>query len=491
VRLFVLALPCALAGPIVALAAPIAVIIDPIVQGPAATDRILGVNMGNWFDQTQPGLAHAIRGIGIKSLRWPGGSISDTFHWQGNFDCDGGYVDSRSTFDSFVQNVQVPTDADLAVTVNYGSNAACNGGGDPAEAAEWVAYAKTRGYAVTNWTVGNEEYGSWEMDLHSLPNDAATYASAVATGFYPAMKTADPTAQIGVVVEPEWNAAWDTIVLAEAQYDFVEFHWYGQGPGLENDDYLLTQAPSIFATQLAALKQELTAAGHANTPIYVGELGSVVYAPGKQTTSITQALFAGEVLGEMMKAGISRATWWIGFGSCSDASGGGNFSDSLYGWQNFGGYMVFSDGTPTYGCPNASAVPLGTPLPTARALQLYSLVAVAGEHSLAVSISGDEITDIRAYAASHSGGEAVVLFNLDEATPKSISLGVVGASVSSSVVIDTYDKSAYDLSNSGVWAGPSETQLGPLPLPLSLTLAPWSMTVVRISQKRGRFATVP
>ena len=28
-------------------------------------------------------------------------------------------------------------------------------------------------------TVGNEEYGNWEEDLHAKPNDPTTYASAV------------------------------------------------------------------------------------------------------------------------------------------------------------------------------------------------------------------------------------------------------------------------------------------------------------------------
>jgi hypothetical protein len=472
---------CVISCPAIAAAAPTTIVVDPMPQGPAITDRILGVNMGNWFNQSQPVLASALRSVGIKSLRWPGGSVSDLFHWRGNFDCLGGYVDQRSTFDSLVQDVQQPANADLAVTVNYGSNAACDGGGDPAEAATWVAYAKSQGYAVSNWTVGNEVYGSWETDLHPIPNDAATYAVAVATGYYPAMKAADPTAQIGVVVEPQWNAAWDAVVLSQATYDFVEYHWYGQGPGWESDNYLLNDATTVFAAQLAALRQELAVAGHPATPIYVGELGSVVYAPGKQTTSITQALFAGQVIGEMMNAGISRATWWLGFGSCSDGSAGANFSNSLYGWQTFGGYMVFSDGTPTYGCPNAPIVPLGTPLPTARALQLMSLIALPGEHSLPVSIGGAASSAVRAYAATHAGGVAIVVFNLSATAPASVSVGVSGTSSSSAILLDAYDKAAYDLSAANLWVGPSEQQLGPSSLPLNLTLTPWSMTVMRIS----------
>ena len=57
---------------------------------------------------------------------------------------------------------------DVAVTVNYGSNRACSGGADPSEAAGWVQYANdTKHYGITWWTVGDEQFGSWETDRHS------------------------------------------------------------------------------------------------------------------------------------------------------------------------------------------------------------------------------------------------------------------------------------------------------------------------------------
>jgi len=233
-----------------------------------------------------------------------------------------------------------------------------------------------------------------------------------------------------------------------------------------------------LTTEIKTIKSELTTAGKPNTPIYVGEIGSVYTTPGKQSTSITQALFAGQVLGEMMNDGVSRATWWIGFGGCGDASTG-NFSSALYGWQNFSGYMVFSDGTPEYGCPNATAVPVGTLLPTARAFQLFSKVAVTGESVLNASVSGDT-TDVRAYAATNNGGTALVLFNLNENTAEPITVTLSGQSSASSVTVETYSKAIYDQSKTNVWAVPTTANLGALSLPLSLNLDPWSMNVVII-----------
>jgi hypothetical protein len=444
----------------------------------AVTDQILGMNMANWFDQTQGGMADALKAGGVAALRWPGGSASDVFHWQTNSECNGGYVNANAGFDTFFADIVAPHAPDVSVTVDYGSNAACTGGGDPAEAASWVAYALAHGDKVSHWTVGNENYGAWEYDLHAAPHDAATYANAVASGYYPQMKAADPNALVGVVVQPGWSPDWDGVVLSQARYDFVEYHYYAQSPGSESDSYLVGDASQDFAAQIAAVKADLSAAGHPATPIYVGELGSVYSNPGKQTSSITQALFAGQALGEMMNAGVSRATWWLGYGGCSDASGG-NFSSSLYGWQTFGGYMVFSDGTPEYGCSNAPVTPLGTLLPTARAFELFATVARDGERVLPLTTGG--AGSVRAYGATHGAGTAVVLFNLSETKTLPVKLTVKGLKSASDVSVETYDKAVYDRSKRGVWAKPVTTDHGALSLPTTISLTPWSMNVVTVT----------
>jgi hypothetical protein len=447
------------------------------VLGAPVTNQIIGVNMAYWFDQSKTGITAALQTAGIKALRWPGGSGSDLYHWATNSLCGGGYTFPAANFPSFLADVVDPGNFDVAVTVDYGTNPACDAGGDPAEAAAWVANALANGNHVSHWTVGNEVFGSWETDLHPIKNDPTTYANAVATGFYPQMKAANPNTQVGVVVNP--GGTWDSIVLAQAKYDFVEYHFYAQTPGQESDTYLVSQAAQAFASQLVAVKADLASAGHPDTPIYVGELGSVYSNPGKQSSSITQALYAGQVLGELMNAGVARATWWIGFGGCSDASSG-NFSSSLYGWQNFGGYMVFSDGLPEGGCGGAPTVPLGTLLPTMRAFELFSAVAHNGEHALSPTVTGDT-SDVRAYAATNSGGTAVVLFNLNQTSSKTVTLHVTGQDHASAVSIATYDKGIYDQSQNNVWAAPSTASLGAQTLPLGLTLTPWSMNVVTLT----------
>jgi predicted heme/steroid binding protein len=459
--------------------------INPSNLGPAVTDQLLGMNLAVWFDivTNDTPVVAAFQNAGIKAVRWPGGSDSDLYHWATNTACNGTYTDPNDTFVNFVNDIVVPAKLDLALTADYGTDAACTGPGQASEAAAWATAATSDGATVSHMTVGNEVYGSWEEDMHSPPSNQhnpTVYASEMvgSTGFYQSIKAASANTLVGVVVDADNSAGgWDETVLANAKgsYDFVEYHFYPQAPGSESDTFLTQQAAQVLTGNINILKQELTVAGEPNTPIYVGEMGSVYSNPGKQTWSITQGLYAGQNLGEMMNDGVARATWWIGFGNCNGQNG--NDSSALYGWQNFGAYNVFSDGSEDPTCPDAGQI--GTMSPTAVAFQLFSNVAVNGEHALTPSVAGDT-TDVRAYAATHMGGTALVLFNLNETTSETVQVTVTGKSSSTDVMQYTYDKSIYDLSQQDVWNGPTTADLGTKSLPLTLTLTPWSMNVVII-----------
>ena len=469
------------------------VAVDQASIGPAVSDQLLGMNLAAWYDigTNATPILNAFNAAGIKAVRWPGGSWSDVYHWQSNTNCQtppngGGTPNSNSTFTNFVNDIAIPGGLDVALTANYGSNSACTGGGDPTEAASWIAKALADGITVSHMTVGNEEYGSWEEDLHTNPNDPGTYASAVVgtSGYYSLIKAASPNTLVGVDVEADnVVGGWDRTVLANAKgsYDFVEYHFYPQAPGSESDTYLVQKAAQDLTSNINTVKSELAAVGKPNTPIYVGEMGSVYSSPGKQSWSITQGLFAGQVLGEMMNDGVSRATWWIGFGNCDEGAGGvaaGNMSSSLYGWQTFGAYNVFSDG-PTDGPCGVRSGPIGTMSPTARAFQLFSKVAVNGESALTATVAGDT-PNVRAYAATHSGGTALVVFNLSQTASEQVTVSLSAQNSSSDVSVETYSKALYDQSQTNVWPDPTTTDLGALNLPLTLTLAPWSMNVVII-----------
>ena len=466
------------------------VAVDLSSPGLPVTDQILGMNLAAWYDVTNSTNESAIQSgfhaAGIKAIRWPGGSWSDAYNWETNTEC-GSSASTDDDFTDVLKKLVIPAGLDLALTADYGTGKNCSGYGDPTEAAAWVAEATSLGITVSHMTVGNEEYGSWEVDHHSSPHNGATYAAAVAgtSGYYALIKAASPHTLVGVSVEPGY-APWDQDVMSAAPYDFVEYHYYPETPGEETDTYIVQQAAQELTRNINTIKSELAKWGTAVTPIYVGEIGGPYSNPGKQSWSITQGLYAGQVLGEMMNAGVSRLTWWIGFGNCNGQAG--NDSSALYGWQAFGAYNVFSDGPADTTCPDAGAI--GTLSPTARAFQLFSNVAIRGESVLTATVAGDT-TDVRAYAATNPGGTALVLFNLNETTPQAVGVTLTGKTSSSNVSVTTYDKAIYDLSGSpsgapadpsgtGTWAGPAINSLGAQSLPLTLTLTPWSMNVVII-----------
>ena len=444
-----------------------------------------GTNLGAWYNISNPGVAAAVVATGSHLVRWPGGSISDQYHWATNATCGGAYASPGSVFDNFMADVIVPNGNEVALTVNYGSNIACNAGGDPAEAAAWVADVVSKGYNVHHYTVGNEVYGSWEYDLHVVKNDPTTYANEVGTassgGYYQLMKAQDPTAQIGVVVENQ--SSWDGIVLGTAKYDFVELHEYMQAPGAESDTYLLTQAPASITADIKSVRSELAAAGQpADTPILLGEFNSVYTNPGKQSVSIVNGLFTGMTFGELLNDGVPMNTWFMAIGGGCDG-GGDSASEaaSLYGWQNFGSYDEVSDGWAAGGCAsNSQAVPAGTVLPSGYAAQLASQFAVAGNNMLSATVSAS-LPNVRAYAATQGSGFALMLFNLDESASATVTVGISNTSLTSfAATTVTYGKAQYDASQNGVWTAPVSQSLGTAGAPISVTLPAWSMTVLEL-----------
>jgi hypothetical protein len=290
---------------------PTVITVDRSSIGPAVTDQLMGMNMGYWYDPANPAIVPAFKTAGIKSIRWPGGSAANVYHWATNSLCFGQQTLPADDFDTYIADVIQPGNFALALAVNYATNAACTGPGGPAEAAAWVQKARNTGNYVSHVTVGNEDWGAWEPDLHTIQHDPATYANAVANQYYPQIKEANPNVLVGVAVNPYNPVPWDAIVLSKAKYDFVEFHFYPQGPGAESDTFLVQQAAQGLTDAIDLIKSELKDAGVPDTPIFVGEIGSVYLNPGKQTSSITQALYAGQALGEMMNGGVSRAAWWL------------------------------------------------------------------------------------------------------------------------------------------------------------------------------------
>jgi hypothetical protein len=183
-----------------------------------------------------------------KTLRFPGGAVGNFYHWQpgGFFENEmtstlnprlnqrikGNYVklqrrrDGKILFDDFMAlcnslNI-VPV-----IVVNLWT-------GSPEESAEWVDYAKNRGYRIKHWELGNEYYLPHYFNKYPT---VETYI-AEAKKHAAAMKAVDPNIKVSVCATPiafhkegwlvkKQQRIWDQGLAADTSfYDAYTVHVY-------------------------------------------------------------------------------------------------------------------------------------------------------------------------------------------------------------------------------------------------------------------------
>ena len=323
--------------------------------------RHFGLNAAVWdaaFDT--PTTMALLTEMGNRTLRFPGGSLSNDYHWQTNTTGTNTWTWATS-FDAFA-HVATATAANVFISVNYGS-------GTATEAAEWVRYANvTKGYGVKYWEIGNENYGGWETDQNVRPHDPYTYATRF-KDYHDRMKAVDPAIKIGAVAitgedsyanytdHPATNPrtgqphnGWTPVMLTTLKSlgvtpDFLIHHRYAQGPGAESDSGLLASS-SGWSADAADLRRQLgdyLGAAGAGVELVATENNSVYTAPGKQTTSLVNGLFLADSIGEAMKTEFNGVVWWD-LRNAQEA--GNNNASSLYGWRLYGDYGIVTDATP-------------------------------------------------------------------------------------------------------------------------------------------------
>ena len=358
----------------------------------------LGMNVAVWdWYMTQPQRISMKRSAGFGVLRFPGGSISDEYDWRNNRSRRHG--NSWGTDTQGFLNVANSIGAEKIICVNYGS-------GTPQEARDWVQYANiTLNGSVRYWAIGNENYGSWEYDTHPHRNDAHTYAHFTRDAIQ-LMKAVDPTIKVGVVgtwLETDFTQrmsvtnprtgqtvnGWSAVLLSTLNSlgvvpDFYDIHYYPQDPGREDDAGLLLSTrdwQEIMSRARQLLRDYFGSAGD-TIPIFITENNSVAFNPGKQTTSIVNALYLADSLFQTLLNGAEAFVWWDWHNGTEVTN---NNSPLLYGWRNWGDYGVIASGY-----PSGVGDPINTPYPTYHAFVLISrfakpndvLVSVQNSHPL-------------------------------------------------------------------------------------------------------------
>jgi hypothetical protein len=428
-------------------------------------DQVLGVNLAWWdssLNTTQT--RQMVEAAGLTMFRFPGGSSSDTWHFNAPPSYDGeGTSPSMASFIASVGGTGM-------VTLDYGS-------GSPQEAAAFLAYLnsatgntsvigagpewdsgtnswvqqdwKTAGYwaglraaaplaqddglnflrigraapfGFHYFEVGNEIYGSWETDYHGSggdtgkAHDPATYVAfakqfaGYAVHIDPSISIGEDTGSVG------YDNNWTANVLQQDAVQgftpgFLSDHIYVQAPGSESDSTLLlgtvssptaggSGSPDNWALRAAGYRSLLNQKLGVNAN-KVELLATEFNSVYSNPGKESTSLVNGLYVADSL--GIILQTEYNGALVWDLRNGwdtGNNNAASLYGWRSGGDYGLLGGGGP------APATGTYVPYPTYFAEQLVSKMVHTGDTVVKAS-SSDPILTV--YAVKEANGHLDLL----------------------------------------------------------------------------------
>ncbi|MBB5396596.1 alpha-L-arabinofuranosidase [Mucilaginibacter sp. AK015] len=386
--------------------------------------------MGQYVDQ--PVLMQQLTDLSPNILRFPGGSLSDIYFWNGSNKApddapaqlpdntgaykDAGYwygnntADWTFTLDNYYKVLQQTNSTGL-ITVNYGY--ARYGTSDkPAEtaahlAADWVRYDNGR---TKYWEIGNENYGNWEAGYRINPAANKDGQPAILNGaiygihfkiFADSMRKAaaevgNTGIKIGMVttetdekgntstIIQNWNS--NAMATSGTSPDFYVVHNY-YTPYMQNStpEVILATPPNITLDMMNWVKTSLQKAGLPQKPVALDEWN--IFSTGsKQMVSNVAGVHAVMTLGELIKNQYSMASRW----------------DLANSWDNGNDHGLFSNRNDEPNAPAWNARP--------AFYYMYFFQKYFGDRMVNSSVAGSP--DIFSYGSSFQSGQAgVVLVN--------------------------------------------------------------------------------
>jgi hypothetical protein len=462
-----------------------------------ADSRWFGLNTAVWDDDfdttTTVGL---LQEVGSKLLRFPGGSLSDQYHWATGTSLTNTWqwATSFASFINVVTNIGVHT----IITVNYGT-------GTPAEAAAWVSDANiTNHLGLKYWEIGNECYGTWETDSNTYPNDPYTYAVR-AQQYIQQMKAIDPTIKIGVVAAPgedsyvnyatlsatntitgQVHHGWTPVVLSTLKNlgvtpDFIINHRYQEYSAPNSSasadcDALLLQSTPAWAGDAMDLRKQINGyfgAGGTNIEMLVTENNSDSGAQGRQSTSLVNALYYADSLGQLMQTEFNSYIWWD-LRNGSDTTG--SFDPTLYGWRNNGDIAMVGNSTNRY--------------PPFYAAKLMQHFVQGGETVLAAT---SDFSLLSAYASRHADGSiSLLVINKNPVASLNTQLAVNGFIPGTNATIYSFGIPQDNAAETGV-GSPDILQTNAFiaGTNFSYSFAPYSLTLFTFCPNAPQLAVLP
>ncbi|MCG3121534.1 MAG: hypothetical protein ALAOOOJD_04668 [bacterium] len=385
---------------------------------------IFGHALAAWLgnDVINPVLLRHLQKLSPALIRYPGGSWSDIFFWNGNPGDlpnsipDGGNNGQlislspqfganswTTTLDNYyLMRDQVHGTQGL-ITINYGY-ARYGLSAKPAEqaahyAAEWVRRDAGR---TKFWEIGNENAGPWEagwqIDTTANQDGQPQIISGELYGkhfkiFADSMRAA--AAKLGVTIylggqilhydgTTSWNVVdrkWNEGFFKEAgdAPDFYVIHNYfgNRTSSIKNQ---IDVARSTINQNITFIRQDLVKKQAPARPVALTEWNLDVGsdADNLKRTSIANGMQAVVLIGEMIKNNFGMSSRWL-----------------IANWESDG---MFYKG-------NNSSIPTWNPRPDF--FYMYYLQRIVGDHAVRTSVAGS--TDVLAYATSFSSKHAGVV----------------------------------------------------------------------------------
>ncbi|MFI0232559.1 cellulose binding domain-containing protein [Streptomyces sp. NPDC017086] len=448
------------------------------VNAQAALGRLSGtargVNTAIWdAHMNDPEVARLMKAADVGTMRYPGGSYADIYHWE-THTAPGGYVAPGTGFDSFMGTVRA-TGAQPILIANYGS-------GTPEEAAGWVRYANiTKNYGAKYWEIGNEIYGNghygsgWEHDEHAdkSPQEYARQVRAYAK----AMKAVDPTVKIGAVLTApgEWPDGvvgegdagdWNHTVLSQVTdvVDFVSVHWYAGGSDTTAED--ATARLARLPGELGEVRSQLDRYAGPDSPrigIALTEINT--NTGGARLTARPNGLFAADAFMTALENGVFTVDWW-------DTHNGAGQITTVDGETDYGDMGMLSSGA----CTGDVCEPApNTPFHPYYGMKMTSELGTAGDTMVAAESSAQ---DVSAHAVLRRDGRlSVLLVNKNPDAARTVDLGYTGFTPSAAAPrVSRYARGDSDITEvTGGTASASRVTVEPYGL-LTVTLTPQAGT---------------
>jgi len=360
-----------------------------------------------WWDTKSwvldPDRIEKAKQAGIKFWRWPGGSSSDEYNWDGKYDKpvpgekDPGHMNQAWSVssDDFIEFCR-QTGSEAIVTANYGISRYGDVKTAADLAARWVKYFNIdKKFKVRYWEIGNEVYGSWEVGnkIDGKPQLTGDVYGKDFQIIAAAMRKVDPDIFIGAVgVDTDAGGDWDgyhwwmrdLLPQLKGKADFLILHQYFMWP-FTGDTYT-NPTNNAFLGNLHKVTDALGsanqmidkyAATEKGIPVALTEFNLVNASP-EPTIELINGLFTAEVLGDHIKAGYVDSNYW-------------DWKNGLDG-KLHGDMAMLASGD--------NSAPDATPRPSYYSYALYS--RAFGDKMIAAESS---VPTVKVYASRFSSGE--------------------------------------------------------------------------------------